>query len=543
MTTEPHSHDRAENDRLRARLAELERERDRARADAELLRLSVTQAPVQVAVLRGAELVYTFVNAAYRQVIGDRPLIGLPLHEALPELVGQGIVELLGRVYATGEPYVGREVRVQVRRSPDGPLEEGYFTFTYQALKDEAGAIVGVASYGLEITEEVQARQGAERLVTARTEDLAIQQDLMTRIIDHAPAGIAYLDTELVFRWVNPTFGELLGIPAERMVGRNLLELVPETAAVIAPITRRVIETGEPFHGEAFPFVYKLDGEERTTYWDWVAVAVPGRDGRTAGVLVMDMEISHRVETERLQREKIEALEQADRLKDQFLGILSHELRTPINAIMGFGSILADGLLGPLNAPQQGCLTKLLGGADRLLGLVDDVLNMSQIQAGTFRLLPAPMRFSDVAASVVASLEPLAATKRQRLVGAVASGMPPMTADAQRVTQVLTNLIGNAIKFTPEGGTITLTAGLEGDHVHCRIADTGPGISEADQARLFMPFTQLDMSHTRAAGGVGLGLSICRALVEAHGGRIGVESTPGAGATFWFTLPIEAPRG
>ncbi|MNS30902.1 Non-motile and phage-resistance protein [compost metagenome] len=209
---------------------------------------------------------------------------------------------------------------------------------------------------------------------------------------------------------------------------------------------------------------------------------------------------------------------------------------------MGFGSILADGLLGPLNPHQQDCLVKLLGGADRLLGLVDDVLNMSQIQAGTFQLMPAPMRFSEVAASVVASLEPLATTKHQRLVEAVDSDLPPMTADAQRVTQVLTNLIGNAVKFTPEGGTITVTAGLEGDRLHCRVADTGPGISDADQARLFTPFTQLDMSHTRAAGGVGLGLSICRALVEAHGGAIGVESTLGAGATFWFTLPIEAPR-
>ncbi|MFN3430807.1 MAG: ATP-binding protein [Candidatus Sericytochromatia bacterium] len=527
---------------MRARLAELEQERDRARQDAELLRLSFTQAPVQIAVLSGPGLVYTFVNAAYRQVIGDRPLIGLSVYEALPELAGQGIFELLERVYATGEPSVGREVPVQVRRSPGGPLEEGYFTFTYQAVKDDAGAIVGVASYGLEITKEVRARQGVEQLVEARTDELALQQDLTARIIDHAPAGIAYLDTELIFRWVNPTFGRLLGIPSERMVGRYLLDLVPEAAAVIAPITRRVIETGEPYHGEAFPFVYTLDGEERTTYWDWVAVAVPGRDGRTAGVLVMDTEISHRVETERLQREKIEALEQADRLKDQFLGILSHELRTPINAIMGFGSILDDGLFGPLNADQHACLTKLLGGAERLLGLVNDVLNMSQIQAGTFQLLPAPMRLSEVAVSSVSALEPLAQTKRQRLVEAVPADLPPLTADAQRLAQVLTNLIGNAIKFTPEGGTITVSAALDGRQVRCRIADTGPGIADADQARLFMPFTQLDMSHTRAAGGVGLGLSICRALVEAHGGRIGVDSEPGRGSTFWFTLPIEAEQ-
>jgi signal transduction histidine kinase len=224
-------------------------------------------------------------------------------------------------------------------------------------------------------------------------------------------------------------------------------------------------------------------------------------------------------------------------LKDRFLSVLSHELRTPINAILGFGSILEDGVAGPLTPEQQRYVRKVTAGADHLLSLVNDLLDMSRIQAGKFSMTPRPMAIAPIVDEVVGTLGGLAEQRKLTLTTDVAAPLPSLVADDVRVRQVLTNLVGNAIKFTPEGGTITVRVRPEGDGVRVEVVDTGLGITPADQRKLFNPFTQLDMSATRQAGGAGLGLSISKALVEAHGGAIGVESAPGAGSRFWFTLP------
>lgn len=243
----------------------------------------------------------------------------------------------------------------------------------------------------------------------------------------------------------------------------------------------------------------------------------------------------------RQQLEQLEHLRQIDALKDQFLSILSHELRTPVNAITGFGSILADEVAGPLSDEQHAYLRKMLKGADILLVLINDLLDMSRIQAGKFSLEPQLMSLHHVAEDVVSHLKPLADQCHHRIEVDVPADLPDLLADAQRVGQVLTNLTNNAIKFTPEGGTIRIAARREGGGIRCEVCDTGIGIAPQDVTKLFQPFTQLDMSHTRRVGGTGLGLSISKALVEAHGGQIGVDSTPGMGSTFWFTLPLEGP--
>ena len=240
----------------------------------------------------------------------------------------------------------------------------------------------------------------------------------------------------------------------------------------------------------------------------------------------------------RLQQEQIAALKQADVLKDQFLSILSHELRTPINVVTGFGSILDDELAGPLNEKQHDFLQKMLGSADSLLLLINDLLDMSRIQVGKFSLSPHPMDFSEVAEGVIENLKPLAEKKEQKIINLVSADLPALMADDQRIAQVLNNLVGNAIKFTPRGGEISLKARIEGNFLFCSVEDNGPGILPEDQQKLFTPFTQLDMSSTRRAGGTGLGLSIAKAIVSAHGGSIGVESEVGKGSKFWFTLPL-----
>jgi PAS domain S-box-containing protein len=369
--------------------------------------------------------------------------------------------------------------------------------------------------------------------LTAQTEELASQQEELQALTDrlvadkafidailaNTPAAIAYMEPDLRFRWVNATFARMVGLPAEQLAGKTLAEAFPEMP-MPNPRIQQALASRRPVGAEGF----KLQVAGHTLYTDHTYVPMLDRLGQVEGMLLLALDVTARVES--------------DRMKDQFLSILSHELRTPINAIMGFGSILEDELGGPLTPEQHGYIEKIMGGAETLMALVSDLLDMSRIQAGKFTLDPRPLRLPEVLDAVVAYLKPLADQKHQALVEAVPEDLPLLVADEQRVAQVLTNLVGNAIKFTPEGGTVTVRAHEVDGRIRCEVVDTGIGIAPRDIGRLFQRFTQLDSSYTRRAGGTGLGLSISKALVEAHGGQIGVESELGVGSTFWFELPL-----
>jgi signal transduction histidine kinase len=234
-----------------------------------------------------------------------------------------------------------------------------------------------------------------------------------------------------------------------------------------------------------------------------------------------------------------EQLTQADLYKDDFLSVISHELRTPLNFITGFASILDDEVVGPLSDEQHECLGKILNGSERMLGLVNDLLDFAKIQAEKFLLDVRPLDYAALVEDMAGSLQALAGPRRIALVTEVAVA-DPVPLDGVRVGQVLTNLISNAIKFTPEGGEIRVRAWVDGDCLITEVADNGIGIAPENLSKVFEKFKQLDMSATRQVGGTGLGLAITKALVEAHGGTIVVTSEPQVGSTFRFSLPVAA---
>jgi signal transduction histidine kinase len=238
-------------------------------------------------------------------------------------------------------------------------------------------------------------------------------------------------------------------------------------------------------------------------------------------------------------QEKSRQLEVASQHKSQFLANMSHELRTPLNAIIGYTEMMADGLYGDVSEKAASVLERVQANGRHLLGLINDVLDLSKIEAGQLVLAVEEYSVTDMVATVLSATESLARAKGLALGSDVPAGLPTGTGDARRLTQVLLNLVGNAIKFTDQG-SVEVRARQAGERFELSVVDSGFGIAPEDQAKIFEEFQQVDNTSTRKKGGTGLGLSISRRIVELHGGRISVESEVGTGSTFKVTIPINA---
>jgi signal transduction histidine kinase len=235
--------------------------------------------------------------------------------------------------------------------------------------------------------------------------------------------------------------------------------------------------------------------------------------------------------------DKSRQLADASQHKSQFLANMSHELRTPLNAILGYTELILDSVYGEMPEKARGVLDRVQRNGRHLLGLINDVLDLSKIEAGQLTLSLSGYSLKNVIHSVYSAVEPLASEKQIALKIDVAPELPQGRGDERRLTQVLLNLVGNAIKFT-DMGEVSIKGTSANGSFNVAVRDTGPGISAIDQAKLFQEFQQADNSITRKKGGTGLGLAISRQIIEMHGGRIWVESSPGHGSTFAFTLPV-----
>jgi signal transduction histidine kinase len=248
------------------------------------------------------------------------------------------------------------------------------------------------------------------------------------------------------------------------------------------------------------------------------------------------------IQNARLFREiedKSRQLESESRHKSQFLANMSHELRTPLNAILGYNELMRNNVYGETAGRMSAVLTRIQSNGRHLLKLINDVLDLSKIEAGQFTLSLADYSIKQVVHSVRAAVEPLATEKRLAFKVEVPSDLPLGCGDERRLTQALLNLVSNAIKFT-DAGEVTIKVSAANGAFTLSVRDTGPGIDPADQVRIFEEFQQADSSITKKKGGTGLGLSIARHIIEMHGGRIWVESRVGNGATFFFTVPVRA---
>jgi signal transduction histidine kinase len=240
-------------------------------------------------------------------------------------------------------------------------------------------------------------------------------------------------------------------------------------------------------------------------------------------------------------QDKSRQLEIASQHKSQFLANMSHELRTPLNAILGYTELILDDIYGKTPEKMREVLERLQTNGKHLLGLINDVLDLSKIEAGQLTLDLSDYSVQDIVHTVATTVESLATGKKLPLTVDVAANLPPGHGDGRRLAQVLLNLVGNAIKFTDKGEVAIKATASDGSFT-VAVRDTGPGIGRSDQGKIFEEFQQADNSATKRKGGTGLGLSIAKRIIEMHGGRIWVESEIGKGSTFAFTIPVRVDR-
>jgi len=355
----------------------------------------------------------------------------------------------------------------------------------------------------------------------------ATRQTLQALLDSVAVPGFAVdLHGRLFFS--SQALAELLDTSVQFLQGKSVAELVAEmgNALPYAEDYRRRVQAlaRDPEKISTVEFEYHTD---RRLYFKEFTRPIHRRDGAHLGRLFLYFDIT---------RER-----EIDQTKSEFLSIASHELRTPMTSIKGSLDLLLGGFAGEVNEETQELLVIAQGGCERLIRLINDILDLSKIEAGRMQLRMQPMSLLDSVERSVRTIQSYADGFKVKLAVECDIVPPPdVLGDKDRMDQVVTNLLGNAVKFSPEGGTVTLSLRCGEKAVECRVIDHGPGIPSEQAERIFDKFQQVT-GQSRKKGGTGLGLAIARALVQEHGGEIWVESEVGVGSQFVFKIPVTPP--
>jgi PAS domain S-box-containing protein len=604
------------------------------------------QAPALIALLHGPQHVYELANRLYMELVGQRDILGKPIRVARPELEGQGIFELLDQVYATGQPYVGTEMRIELDRPRTGQREVRYFNFVYQPLRNSEGGVDGILIHAVEVTEQVHRRQkiqesesrlqrlvnsnvigvsfthadGAiidanERLLrmlgyarddvaagrlswstltppeyAARDREAvqeikregavsqpyekeyfdkdgnripvlvggaalnAARNEIVTFVIDMRPHkqlerelrqakgqleailqnagdGITVHDAEGHMLYVNEVAARMSGFPSVAVMLSASREVYHQT------LQRFVVrdEDGHVLKPEEFPGRRALrDGcaiQQLLNYYDTVSgrsfwsliksQPIFNEEGRAQLVVNVLVDVSEQQELE--QR------------KNEFISMASHELKTPLTALKGFTTILQRRL--SRQGDEQGLhyLARMDRQLEKLTGLVNELLDLSKMEAGTLALQEEVV---DLTALIEEIVEDVQGTTTTHRISIEERADIRTIGDRDRLGQVLINLLTNAIKYSPEADRVIVRAVVDGEQARVSVQDFGIGIAQAHHGQVFDRFYQVTDPRGKTYPGLGIGLYIAQEIIRRHAGTIWVESSKGKGATFFFTLPL-----
>jgi len=396
------------------------------------------------------------------------------------------------------------------------------------ALRDPQGRLVGFAQVTRDLTEQ---RRAEEQLRTSEERFRVLIQSVR----DY---GIFMLDPDgRVASW-NEGARRIKGYEAEEILGRHFSLFYPEAAKAsgFPDYELEVARAVGRFEDEGWRV--RKDGSQ---FWANVVItALFGDDGSLLGFAKVTRDLTERRAAQQREVEdarRIADAEASSRAKSGFLAAMSHELRTPLNAISGYAQLMLEGVAGSVNEQQVEYLTRIIGSQQHLLAIVNDLLNYSRIEAGEVQYEHSEVSIREVVDRVLGMVAPQAERKGLALVTERCDTTAVALADQLKTEQIVLNLVSNAVKFTPEGGAVSVSCDRRGDVVTIEVRDTGPGIPEDKQQAIFEPFVQLGRTLTSTHEGAGLGLAISRDLARAMDGDVTVESVLGAGSTFVVRLP------
>lgn len=459
-------------------------------------------------------------------------------------LMGYGEDEILGQPFTVFFPSEAAQERMpeQVLESAiaQGDVEtEGWYVrkdgsrfwadSLVVAMQDGQGNMVGFVQITRDLTERRR-----------REEALQESLDRLVSMVENSPDAIYVKDVEGRFVFVNSATAALTGHVPDELLGKpSEVYFPPEFARHMRTFEQKVMATGQTLSVEEA--VRLPSGVEKvflTTKYPYRAV-----DGQMLGVMAISRDITERkraLEAAALHAAELKKVQELSRLKDHFLSTISHEMKTPLSLIMGYTELLEDA------CPQLEAVTGIREGSRRLTHQIDKILDYSALVSGTLSLYKTELNLQEIAEHVRAIME-----ERFRLKGVafsveIAPETPDILGDSRRITQALLELLENALRFTPTGGQVGVRVGPDNGQVRLDVWDTGAGIPETEFGRIWEAFSQLAVGDALRTGGMGLGLTIVKLLVDLHGGKVAVVSQPGMGSTFSIFLPLgagpEAPR-
>jgi PAS domain S-box-containing protein len=447
-------------------------------------------------------------NDAYAEILGHKH----------PEALGRDILQVWHEIRPDLEPIVAAAYRgepvqmddIQLWMERRGFREETHFSFFYAPVRGECGAVAGFLCACTEITGQVLAERR-----------LAESESRHRGVLTNMDEGFVLFDGDFRILEINQAATRLVGLPREELIGRDHWERFPGTLdSEVGRIYRRVLADGQP---GSLEHLYQFE-DGRSCWFELRAFAV----GTGFAVLFRDV-------TER--RQMMDALQQADRRKDEFLAMLAHELRNPLAPIRTAAHVLRR--FGGASSPLDGASEVIERQVGHLTRLVDDLLDVSRVTRGQVTLRREPVDLQQAVAAAVEQTRGLVQSRGHRLRTSTDAGPLVVSGDHHRLVQVFSNLLSNAAKYTPHGGAIELRLGREDDHVWVRVTDDGIGISGELLPHVFELFTQGDRTPDRGQGGLGIGLALVRSMVELHGGQVHAASGgPGCGSEFTVRLPL-----
>jgi PAS domain S-box-containing protein len=358
--------------------------------------------------------------------------------------------------------------------------------------------------------------------------------EFVLQVVNSVQSPVFVKDEQLCFVLTNDAFCKLVGRPNDPLLGLTDYDIVPrEQAAFFQEVDRKVLATGTPYETEEM--LTSADGVEYWLFTRKSMVKVASGERFLVGI------ISDITERKRMEKDLVAAklqAEDANRAKTQFLANMSHELRTPLNAVIGFAELIKDEMLGAINEPRyRDYASDIHSSGKHLLQIINDILDMTKVEAGTYRLNEDVCDVAKIVGEAVDRVRNLAAQSELEIRVDAPGDLPFLFADARCLRQVLVNILSNAVKFTPKGGDVTISARLSDGAIAIAIIDTGIGMAQDDIPRALTPFRQLEGSHGRKFEGAGLGLSLIKAMVDLHEGTLQVESKVGAGTTVTAYFP------